>query len=119
VSAIPELPLIVKGEVKVDGKDAPTGTEIRAEMDEKQAATFAVAKEGEFAFTINRNDAVNKTVSFYVNDMKAEQTAMWGSGEVEELNLSVGKQGRAWWYVTGIVIAAIIIGIIISFKYRG
>ena len=91
--AAPELPLIVNGGVRINSVDAPIGTRITAKMDGKEAASFSVDNAGKYAFTVSRNEAKNKTVSFYVNGILAEETVEWGSGKVVNIDLIVREKG--------------------------
>lgn len=98
VAAIPELPegtvlpLIVDGSVTIDGAKAPIGTIISAKIDDQTRTEFMVKIEGRFAFVVEGNEAdEGKLVSFFVNDVKAEQITTWSSGKVEKINITIGQ----------------------------
>ena len=96
----PVLPCAFYGNVTIDGKPAPIGTEIRAKMDNKTCGNITVQEEGKYGKAAGEKLVVvgsaadeNKIISFYVDGDKAEETALWTSGGVNRLDLSVKKTG--------------------------
>ncbi len=102
VTAAPELPLIVNGDVKINNKDAPIGAVITAEMGNEVVAVFTVGKEGEYAFVVNKKDEIkNNTVTFYINGIKTEESTEWQSGKVAKIDLSVKKGDKITGFAVG------------------
>ena len=98
--APPVLPCAFYGNITVDDKPAPVGTEIAAKMDNKTYGNITVTEEGRYGgaggfdpklVVIGTAGDENKNISFYVDGAKAEENATWHSGETYNLDLSVKK----------------------------
>ena len=101
-SAPPVLPCSFYGNITIDEKPAPVGTEITAKMDNKTYGNITVTEEGRYGgaggfdpklVVVGTAEDENKNVSFYVDGAKAEENATWNSGGVRYLDLSVKKAG--------------------------
>ncbi|MCQ1534484.1 hypothetical protein FTO70_01985 [Methanosarcina sp. KYL-1] len=72
---LPALPLILQGEMDVNGEPVATGSEILAYYEGKLIAKSTVDEEGEFSLNLNlapENYGNLEEVEFYINDKKAE-----------------------------------------------
>ena len=96
----PILPCTFYGSVTIDRKPAPVGTEIIAKMDDNNRANITVIEEGKYGVAggfgaklvvIGTAEDENKIISFYVDGAEAEEKAIWHSGGVNNLDLSVRK----------------------------
>ena len=96
----PILPCAFYGNVTIDGKPAPVGTEITAKIDDRTCGNITVAEVGKYGgpggfdpklVVVGSAADENKIISFYVDGDKAEETALWTSGGVNRLDLSVKK----------------------------
>ncbi|MDD2666210.1 MAG: hypothetical protein PHD13_03220 [Methanocellales archaeon] len=94
----PVLPCSFYGNVTIDGKPAPIGTEITAKMDNKTCGNMTVREEGKYGESAGEKLSVtgniadeNKIISFYVDGDEAEEKATWQIGGVNRLDLSVKK----------------------------
>lgn len=98
----PVFPCTFYGNVTIDGKSAPVGTEITAKMDNKTCENITVKEKGRYGgpgkfdpklVVSGAAEDENKIISFYVNGTKAEEAGTWNSGRVKHLDLSVKKAG--------------------------
>ncbi|MDD2777657.1 MAG: hypothetical protein PHS47_03790 [Methanocellales archaeon] len=96
----PVLPCTFYGNVTLDGALAPIGTEILAKIDDQTRGNITVMGEGKYGVAggfgaklvvIGTAEDENKIISFYVDGFKAEEKAIWHSGGVNRLDLSVKK----------------------------
>ncbi len=87
----PTMPQIFYGTVTIGGSTAGAGVSIVAKVGAEQLGTGITDAQGRFNFNsdYNVNPDAGSTVNFYVNGVKAGQTALFGSGEITEVNLSV------------------------------
>ncbi len=77
------------GTVKVDGVDAPEGTEIIAQVDGTTYGSIAVTTAGSYVGLIVQGDiAEDATVHFYVDGQKADQDFRFHDGWTTELDLT-------------------------------
>jgi len=106
VTAIPELPMIVNGEVYINDKPAKIGTEIKAILGENVVSEFEVTEKGKFNLLLqklNKNDKVD----FYVDDIYTNQSVIYQSGDFEQLTLKVEKSFLIY-YLGGVVLLLIV-----------
>ncbi|MFC1786715.1 hypothetical protein ACFLY8_01595 [Halobacteriota archaeon] len=96
----PILPCTFYGNVTIDGKPALVGTEILAKIDNKNRGNITVIEEGRYGVAsgfgsklvvIGTAEDQNKIISFYVDGAQAEEKAIWHSGGVNDLDISVKK----------------------------
>ncbi|MCK4883313.1 MAG: cadherin-like domain-containing protein, partial [Candidatus Diapherotrites archaeon] len=103
----PILPAFFYGTLTIDGNPASVGTEIISKIDEEERDLFTTLVEGHYGyhpwnrFIINGNSTdLEKTVQFYINELMAEETGTWQSGDIINLNLN---------FITPVFITPIII----------
>ena len=114
VAAVPQLPMVVNGDVIVNEKPANVGTKITAEIDGSVVEEFKVFKEGQYLMSID--DGKNgDNVELFVNGIKAANVE-YGLEKIEEIDLSV--QDNRFLYTFIAIGLILIIGGIILFKFR-
>lgn len=90
---MPTLPSVFYGALTIDGNPAPVGTEVIAKIGSEIRGTIAAEEDGRYGsdrqllVTGSSADA-GKTIRFYVDDIEADQTAVWNTGAVYNLNLA-------------------------------
>jgi hypothetical protein len=97
---IPPLPHAFYGTIEINDSPAPVGTQVeargegvRAGIEGNPIVTTAVGVYGSpdpmgTKLVVQGNILDGATITFYINDVQADQTAEWHSGEVAELNLT-------------------------------
>ena len=95
----PALPCQFYGNVTIDGAPAPVGTEIVAKIGDEVRGNITVVEEGKYGglhtqklIVVGNMSDEGKNITFYVNGIRAEQTAVWHSGGIFKLDLSVRTQ---------------------------
>jgi hypothetical protein len=86
----PLLPLILSGNVTINGEPAPAGTLVEAKADDIERAEYLVTQEeGKYLLTIpGASGDTNRTVEIFVNRVKAAEV-LWKSGDVLERDLAI------------------------------
>ena len=105
VSAIPELPMIVNGEVYINDKPAKIGTEIKAILGEDVVSEFEVTERGKFNLLLQKLDKSDE-VEFFVDDIYTNQSVIYQSGDFQQLTLKVEKSFLIY-YLGGVVLLLI------------
>jgi len=86
------------GNVEINGKPAFPGTLIIAKMNGEKRGSITTIEKGRYGGTkpfepnliVSGNSTdEGKTIEFYIDNNKAVQTAIWHSGSIRELNLSI------------------------------
>jgi len=97
---VPPLPHAFYGDVEIDGSPAPVGTEVEARGTGVETGItgnpITVTEAGKYGgpggldpkLVVQGDIADGTILTFYVDDVAAEPTAEWHSGEVTELDLS-------------------------------
>ncbi|WP_155120708.1 hypothetical protein [Haloarcula sp. K1] len=93
----PPTPAAYYGNVTIDDEPAPAGTEITAKINGELRGNLTTESPGTFGgssvaaekLVVNgtRDDA-GATVTFYVNDVKLNQTVEWSSGNITNIDLN-------------------------------
>ena len=103
VSAIPQLPMIVNGEVYINDKPAKTGTEIMAVLGEDEVNKVEITEKGKFTLLLqklNKNDKLD----FYVDDIYTNQSVIYQSGDFKQLTLKVEKPYFIYYFGGALII---------------
>ncbi|RQD83849.1 MAG: hypothetical protein D5R96_02060 [Methanocalculus sp. MSAO_Arc2] len=99
-ASIPILPCEISGTVTIDGEPAPVGTVIIAFIDGEERDRITVQTPGLFGGTgifderlviRGTEDDIGKTITFTINDVPADQTVAFESGESLHVDLMVGS----------------------------
>jgi len=97
---VPPLPHAFYGEVEIDGSPAPVGTEVEARGTGVETGIagnpITVAEAGQYGgsggldpkLVVQGDIAEGATITFFVDDVAANETAEWHTGWVTEHNLS-------------------------------
>lgn len=109
VYAIPQLPMIVSGEVYINDKPAKIGTEITALVDGKEVEKTIIQREGRFELLLQGLET-GQEVGFYVDGIYTNENIFYKDGDFKQLNLKVEKSYFSY-YITILVI--LISGILI------
>jgi len=105
VSAFPPLPASFYGTVKIDGENVPEGTLVSAWINGVEILSVVVEEYEEntvystvYSINVPGDDSstegeveggiVGDVIIFYIDDLLADQTGIWGSGTSNELNLT-------------------------------
>ena len=106
ISAIPELPTIVSGEVYINEKPAKIGTEIKAELNGNEIVKTKTIEKGKFTILL-QNLKENDSVKFYVNNIDSGQSVFYKSGDFKQLTLKVEKSYLTYYAIGGIIALAV------------
>jgi hypothetical protein len=77
------------GAVKLEGVDAPVGTEITAKVDGTTYGTDTVTTPGSYGLLVQGAIDEGATIRFYIDGQQADQTWLYRDGETTSLNLTV------------------------------
>jgi len=93
MAQLPTLPSFFSGALTIEGNPAPAGTEVVAKIDGETRGTIAAEEDGKYGsggqlLVTGDSDDAGKTIRFYVNDVEADQTAVWNMGAVYDLDLA-------------------------------
>lgn len=116
VYAIPKLPVIISGDVYINGKLAKIGTEITAKVNNEEVNKVEVKEKGKFTLLLqklNEGDEVN----LYVDGIDTLETINYKDGDYKQLILKVEKSYLRY-YLTGGLIALIAILVIWRLKRK-
>ena len=109
VPEIPQLPMIVSGEVYINDKPAKIGTEITAKIGE-EVTSLEVSEEGKFTLLLQKLEE-NQEVRFYVDGISANESISYKSGGFEQLTLKIEKSYLI--YYLGAALILLITGFLI------
>jgi len=110
VTAIPELPMIVNGEVYINDKPAKIGTDVTARVNGQEVVEFEVTEKGKFNLLLQKLDKSDE-VEFFVDGILNEEVVIYQSGDFKQLTLKVEKSYLVYYF--GGVIILLIIGFLI------
>ena len=86
---IPTLPCFIEGNVTINGKEAPVGTEIKAVVGEKEYV-YEVKERGKFSISVEGDMTdKGKIITFFVNGIRADKTLEWRPGATYNIDLVV------------------------------
>ena len=116
VYAVPELPMIVSGDVLINDKPAKIGTEITAKVNDLEINKIKITEKGKFTLLLQKLNE-NDEVKFYVDDIDTQEMIKYKNGDFKQLTLKIEK---SYWiyYLTGGLIALVAILIIWKLKRR-
>ncbi len=85
-SAVPAIPMVISGNVSINGEPASVGTEVKALVDGDVLGSNAVSKKGIYGLIVENRPGI-KAIDIYVSGIKSATTG-WSS-EPKILNLAV------------------------------
>ncbi|MDO8622706.1 MAG: hypothetical protein Q7R52_00500 [archaeon] len=107
VSAVPELPMIVSGNVSINDKPAKIGTSVSVELNGKEIIKVKTTEIGKFTILLQKLNEENN-ITIYVDGIDSSQSIAYKSGDFRQLSLKVEKSYLIY-YIIGVVIALAII----------
>ncbi len=110
IYAVPELPMIITGNVSINDKPADIGTEITARANNEEIIKFKINEKGKFNFVLQKLKD-NQKINFYVDGISANKTLSYKSGDFKQLTLKIEKSYLSYYFI-GITIILVIILII-------
>jgi len=97
-SAVPLLPAEFRGSVTIDESSAPAGTVITARIDGRDCGSLTLETAGVYGgdatfdkrlLVCGRDDDAKKMITFFVDGMRAAETAVYDPGTSSRLDLAV------------------------------
>jgi len=87
----PILPMVIKGNVLIDGIEAPAGTMVKAFIDSREVSSYTLAETGDYTITIpGTNDDEGAKLTFTVNGIPVSNVDLaWNSGGVTTRTLAM------------------------------
>ena len=114
--SIPELPMIISGDVLINEKPAKIGTEITAVKNNQIIEKVEITEKGKFTLLLQKLNE-NDKVDFYVEGIPTQQNINYKSGDYKQLSLKVEKH-VFFYYMTGGLIALTAVLIIWKLKRK-
>lgn len=85
-SAVPTIPMVISGNISINGEPASPGTEVKALMNGEVLTSYVVDKSGIFGLIVENRPGI-RTIDIYVNGIRSSSID-WSS-EPRVLNLDV------------------------------
>jgi len=105
VFAVPELPMIISGDVYINDKPAKIGTEVTAKIGDQEVANIEISEKGSYTFLLQKLDE-GIVVKLYVDDIDSEESVEYKGGDFKQLTLKVEKSYLVYYAVGAIVLLA-------------
>ena len=102
VYAIPELPMIISGNVTINDKPAKIGTEITARVVDNEVNKVTIAEKGKFTFLLQKLNE-NDKVDLYVDGINSEVSVDYKSGDFQNPALAVEKPYWIYYSLGGLI----------------
>jgi len=115
VYSIPELPMIISGNITINEKPAKPGTKIIAKIDDKEITKFELKEQGKYTFLLQKLNE-GDTVKLYVDNIDTEKEVKFKSGDMQKLDLNVKKRGILIDIVIGVSFLSVIAYILMRKK---
>ena len=110
ILAVPQLPMVLSGDVNINNKPAKVGTSVEVKIDDNIVKTIEVKNKGLYTLTFQGENGDN--VGVFVNGVEA-YSGVYESGKVEKTELNVDIKGEVNYFVWGVIV--LIFLIVISF----
>ncbi len=91
-SAIPDIPMVISGNVSINGEPASVGTEVNALMGGDVLGSHVVSKKGIYGLIVENRPGI-KAFDIYVNGIKSGASG-WSS-DPKILNLAITVKGSS------------------------
>ncbi|MDO8516849.1 MAG: hypothetical protein Q7S33_01880 [Nanoarchaeota archaeon] len=108
ISAVPELPMIVSGNVSINENPAKIGTEISAELNGKEIVKVKTTEKGKFSLLLQKLNKGDE-VEIYVDNIYSGQKIVYTSSDFKQLDLKVEKSYILYYVIGGIIALAVIL----------
>jgi len=114
VSAVPQLPMIVTGNVSINDNPAKIGTEISAVVNGEKVIEIETTEKGKFNFLLQKLNEGDEA-KLYVDGIYSEQTISYKNGDFQQLSLKADKSYLFYYLGAALIL---ILGTGIIWKYR-
>jgi len=114
ISAVPQLPMIVTGNVSINDNPAKIGTEITAVVNGEKVIGIETTEKGKFNFLLQKLNESDEA-KLYVDGIYSEQTISYKSGDFKQLTLKVNKSYLFYYLGAALIL---ILGAGIIWKYK-
>lgn len=116
----PSLPIIIQGEVMINGKLAPAGTLISAKVNNEIIKEYTLTELGKYILTISNEEFEGEDMNIYVNDVLTNQTITLESGQIvdADLNIEVNTETPKLFIIILSLILILLLAIIIIIKKK-
>ena len=108
ISAVPELPMIVTGNVSINDNPAKIGTSVSAEVNGQEVSKIKTTEAGKFTFLLQKLNKGDE-VEIYVDGIDTSQNISYTSSDFKQLTLKVEKSYLIYYIIGTIAVLAIII----------
>ena len=105
---MPQLPMIVAGNVSINDKPAKIGTEVSARLNNEEVETIKITEKGKFTILLQKLNE-SEEIKIYVDGIYSEQSVNYESGDFQQLTLKVEKSYVFYYALGGIIALAIIL----------
>lgn len=114
ISAVPQLPMIVTGNVSINDKPAKIGTEITAVVNEEKVIEIEITEKGKFSLLLQKLEEGQK-VDFYIEGIYTNESVLYKNGDFQQLSLKAEKSYLIYYLGVALVL---ILGVGIIWKYK-
>ena len=81
---------VLSGWVEINGEYAPKGTVVVAKISGDEVCSYTLESEGQYKIVVEGTpEDSGMEIEFYIDGIKADQTAEWEAGGIVDLGLSV------------------------------
>lgn len=115
ITAVPQLPMIITGEVYINEKPAKIGTEITVILKGDEVVQTEITEKGKFNLLLQKLSEGDE-VEFYVDNINSEESVIYQSGDFKQLTLKVEKSYLIYYF--GGVMLLLVIGFLIWKRKR-
>jgi len=116
VNAIPELPMIISGDIYINDKEAESGTIITMKTNNEIIEEIKTTEKGKFKLLLQKLNEGDE-VQIYIEDIQTQENIIYKSGDFKQLTLKVEKHYYSY-YLTGGLVALVAILLIWKWKSR-
>jgi LPXTG-motif cell wall-anchored protein len=116
INAVPELPMIISGNVSINNNPAKVGTKITAFVNEVKTSEIKTTYSGKFFILLQKLNEGDE-IRLYVDGIDTKESISYKSGDFRQLTLKVEKS-YVIYYASGTLILLALAGFIIWRKKR-
>jgi hypothetical protein len=85
----PGLPMIIQGDIMINGDSAPTGTLVSAKINNEVIKEYTLTEPRKYILTISNEEFEGENMDIYVNDVLTNQTITLESGQIVDADLNI------------------------------
>jgi len=116
VSAVPELPMLITGEVYINNHPARAGTEISAMINGNEVAKTEISDAGKFTLLLQKLNEGDE-IKLYVDGIDTKESILYKSGDFKQLTLKVEKS-YVIYYAGGTALALLALAGVITWRKK-